>query len=144
MPIEFKSVVHRYSVQTGIVPSSTELYPGELALNLTDKKLFTAGTGGNIIDLTSANSMFSFSDVTAGAVLIYDSASSRFIPEAGASYIRVVADVPARDAILPEKRQVGMLAYIMDIGKHYTLIGGILNTDWIEFDKVLTMDGGVY
>jgi len=144
MPIEFKSVVHRHSIQTGIVPSSTELYPGELALNLIDQKLFTMGVGGNIIDLTSANSMFSFSGVTAGAVLIYDSASSRFISEGGASYIRAVADVPARDAILPERRQVGMLVYVVDVGKYYTLTDGILNTDWVEFDGVLTMDGGVY
>jgi hypothetical protein len=82
MPIEFKSVIHRYSNKPGVVPSPVELYPGELALNLADGKLFTSTLGGAIIDLTLVNSMFSLFGASAGDVLTYDSVTGRFIPQA--------------------------------------------------------------
>lgn len=82
MPIEFNTVIHRYSIQTGVAPTAAELYPGELALNLADGKLFTLNLAGVVIDLTSINSMFSFSGAAAGDVLTYDSATGRFTPQA--------------------------------------------------------------
>ena len=36
----------------------------------------------------------------------------------------------ARDAIPALRRWQGMLVYVVDIGKHFTLIGGVDNANW--------------
>lgn len=81
MPIEFNSVVHRYSNTAGVVPTAAELYPGELALNLADGRLFTLNLAGEVIDITAINSKFSFLGAVDGYVLTYDAATGVFVPE---------------------------------------------------------------
>lgn len=80
MPIEFNSFVHRFSTSPGVIPSPVELYPGELALNLADGKIFTLNMSGQVIDLTALNSQFSLTGGADGDVLTYDAATGRFIP----------------------------------------------------------------
>lgn len=43
-----------------------------------------------------------------------------------------VANVTARDAIPTLRRWEGMLVYVVAEQKHFTLIGGVTNTDWVE------------
>ena len=45
---------------------------------------------------------------------------------------RVVADLPARDAIPSERRKLGMWVHTRSDGKVWTLTGGLLNTNWVE------------
>lgn len=80
MPIEFNTVIHRYSNVAGVKPAAVELYPGELALNLVDGKLFTLSVGGQVIDLTSLNSQFNLTGSLQGYLLTFDSATSRYVP----------------------------------------------------------------
>lgn len=79
MPIEFNTVIHRFSDTAGILPTPAELYPGELALNLADGKLFTLNLAGQVIDLTSLNSQFNLSGSSTGDLLVYDAVSGRYI-----------------------------------------------------------------
>lgn len=65
-------------------------------------------------------------------------------PQYGIGSLRTVADITARNGIPAARRQIGMLVYVSATGKYYTLIGGILDTDWVEFDGVLIIDGGTY
>lgn len=81
MKTEFNSVIHRYSVTPGIAPAFAELFPGELAINIADGKLFTLGASGTIIDLTYLNSKFNITGSTDGAVLVYDAASNTYKPK---------------------------------------------------------------
>lgn len=79
MPIEFNSTVHRYSLQSGVVPTPAELYPGELALNLADGKLFTLSVAGEVIDLTRINSQFTLTGSQSGDLLVYDATTGRYV-----------------------------------------------------------------
>lgn len=79
MKIEYKSVIHRHSYTAGVKPSPVELVPGELALNIADSKLYTLGATGSVIDLTSVASRFNFNGLVDGYVLVFDSASGRFL-----------------------------------------------------------------
>lgn len=45
---------------------------------------------------------------------------------------RSVLTLADRDAILPLRREAGMVVYVIENGKEYRLIGGILNTNWSE------------
>lgn len=78
MPIEFKSTIQRYSIQAGVVPTPAELYPGELALNLADGKLFTLNITGSVIDLTAINSQFSLSGSLDGDLLVFNATTGRY------------------------------------------------------------------
>jgi hypothetical protein len=78
MPIEFNTVIHRYSIQSGVVPTAAELYPGELALNLADGKLFTLNPAGTVIDLTGINSQFNLTGSLDGDLLVYNSTTGRY------------------------------------------------------------------
>lgn len=81
MPIEFSTSVHRYSTVPGVIPTAAELYPGELAVNLADGKLFTLTHTNQVIDLTKLNSKLIVSGAQDDDFLIYDAATSRFVPE---------------------------------------------------------------
>lgn len=85
MPIEFNSFVHRFSTTPGVIPSPVELYPGELALNLADGKIFTLNMSGQVVDLTALNSRFSFLGAVDGDVLTYDAATGTFVPQPNAA-----------------------------------------------------------
>lgn len=45
---------------------------------------------------------------------------------------RSVADITARDAITDIRREIGMVVYVISEDKEYRLVGGILNTNWVE------------
>ena len=79
MPIEFRSTIHRYSLEGGVVPTPSELYPGELALNLADGRLFTLTMSGEVIDLTRLNSQFTLTGSQSGDLLVYDSVTGRYV-----------------------------------------------------------------
>lgn len=81
MPIEFSTSVHRYSTVPGVIPTAAELYPGELAVNLADGKLFTLTHAGDIIDLTKLNSKVIVSGAQDNDFLIYDATTAQFVPE---------------------------------------------------------------
>ena len=81
MPIEFNTVIHRYSIESGVIPTSAELYPGELAINLADGKLFTLSIAGTVIDLTQVSSQFSLSGSQDKDLLVYNSLIGRYEPQ---------------------------------------------------------------
>jgi hypothetical protein len=80
MKIEFNSIVHRHSLQAGVIPSALELIVGELAVNVADGKLYTLGPNGTVIDLTYLNSKFNLANSLDGAVLTYDTISNTYVP----------------------------------------------------------------
>lgn len=80
MPIEFNTVIHRFSTVAGTAPAIAELYQGELALNLADGKLFTLSASNEILDLTSANASFSLAGSLSGYLLTYDLNTGRYTP----------------------------------------------------------------
>jgi hypothetical protein len=51
---------------------------------------------------------------------------------------QVRADTADRDSIYDLNRKEGMLVLVLDVGKYYTLQGGITNLDWVE----VTFGGG--
>jgi hypothetical protein len=54
----------------------------------------------------------------------------------GKGGFRTVATIAARNAITPQRRQIGMLVRVLDDGfsvtRFYTLVGGILDIHWTE------------
>lgn len=44
---------------------------------------------------------------------------------------RTVADLAARDIVTPERREEGMLVFVLSTNTMYQLIGGITNSDWV-------------
>jgi len=90
-------IIHKKSSVAGSAPSSSDLEPGELALNLTDKKIYTKQTDGTIISL-GASALTALSDViggtpTDGYILVWDNSNSRWKYE-------------AVDNILPDTQEV--------------------------------------
>lgn len=81
MSIEFNSVIHKHSWIPGVIPSPTELYPGELAINLADQKLYTVSPTGVIIDLTQLNSYFNLNNAQDGYVLTFNQATGNYTPQ---------------------------------------------------------------
>jgi hypothetical protein len=81
MPIEFSTSVHRYSTVSGVTPTAAELYPGELAVNLADGRLFTLTHTGQVIDLTKLNYKFALTGAQDNDFLIYDATTGQFAPE---------------------------------------------------------------
>lgn len=79
MPIEFNSVVHRFSMEPGVEPTPAELYPGELALNLADGRLFTLNLTGQVLDLTALNSKFILTGSQEGDLLVYNAATGTYV-----------------------------------------------------------------
>lgn len=65
-------------------------------------------------------------------------------PQYGLGGLRTVTDSTARDAIPTERRQAGMVVYVIAASKYYTLSGGTANVNWVEFDGLLLLDGGEY
>ena len=78
---EFNSIIHRHSLVSGVVPNPTELYPGELAINLADSKLYTVSPNGTIIDLTLLNSQFNLNNAQDGYVLTFNAALGNYSPQ---------------------------------------------------------------
>jgi len=44
-------IIHKKSSVAGSAPSSSDLQPGELAINLADKIIYTKDTSGNIVEM---------------------------------------------------------------------------------------------
>jgi hypothetical protein len=61
-----------------------------------------------------------------------DSYASAFANEIKGGF-HSVADETARDAITEDRRQEGMLCYVIADDKIYQLVGGITNEDWVEY-----------
>lgn len=57
-------------------------------------------------------------------------------PKYGLGGLRSVADITSRNAILQARRQIGMLVYVQDVNKYYSLIGGTGDAFWTEFTGV--------
>lgn len=51
-------------------------------------------------------------------------------PEFGLGSLRTVADITARNAITSQRREQGMLVYVISESAYYKLEGGITNSDW--------------
>jgi len=49
-------IIHKKSSVASSVPVAGDLAPGEIAINLADKKLYSKTTGGTIIELDGSNS----------------------------------------------------------------------------------------
>jgi hypothetical protein len=54
-------------------------------------------------------------------------------PQYGLGGARTVATILARNEIPEARRQQGMLVYVIETEKHYYLLSGIGNQDWVEF-----------
>lgn len=54
-------------------------------------------------------------------------------PRYGLGGLRTVVDTTARDAIISQRREVGMMVYVSNDNKYYYLSGGTGNSYWIEF-----------
>jgi hypothetical protein len=54
-------------------------------------------------------------------------------PKYGLGGLRTVVNTTARDAILQQRRQIGMLVYVEDENKYYSLVGGTGDAFWTEF-----------
>ena len=70
------------TTSSGNVPSTSDITNGEIAVNLTDKKLYVRDTGDNILELTtravSALDDTTITNVADGEVLKYNSTSSKW------------------------------------------------------------------
>jgi len=53
-------------------------------------------------------------------------------PKYGLGGLRTVSDITARNNIISERREVGMVAYVQSDGKFYYLSGGTGNSAWAE------------
>jgi hypothetical protein len=62
-------------------------------------------------------------------------------PRYGLGGLRTVTDITARDAIITQRREVGMMTYVTTENKFYYLSGGTGNSYWIEFSGA-TGSGG--
>lgn len=51
-------------------------------------------------------------------------------PKWGLGSLRTVADITERDAITSQRRQEGMVVYVVSESAYYNLKGGITNSDW--------------
>jgi len=67
------SLIHKKSSTAGSAPTATDLQPGELALNLSDKKIYSKDTSGNIIE---------FSGEAAGVLLYAEKPVAQTTPSA--------------------------------------------------------------
>jgi len=65
-------------------------------------------------------------------------------PEYGLGGLRTVASIAARDDIPDQRRQEGMLVYVISDQKIYLLGAGKTNLDWVELQGLLVIDGGSY
>lgn len=65
-------------------------------------------------------------------------------PEYGLGGFRTVLTTTQRDAIPDQRRQEGMLVYVMSDQKIYLLTAGKTNSDWVELQGLLVIDGGTY
>lgn len=78
MGIEYRTSIHRYSNVSGLQPNASELYPGEIALNLADGKLFMLNITGDVVDLTRLNSYFTIQTAQDGWLLVFDAVSQTY------------------------------------------------------------------
>lgn len=64
------TIVTKNSSTASAVPSSGSLTQGELAVNVTDKKLYTKDSGGSVVELTGArtDTVQSFTKAQRGAI----------------------------------------------------------------------------
>lgn len=54
--------------------------------------------------------------------------------------LQTVDDITARDALLTNRRNEGMLVYVVSTGQTFQLQGGILNANWILFSGPVAQD----
>ena len=54
-------------------------------------------------------------------------------PQYGLGGLRTVETIQKRNEIVTARRQVGMMVYVQEDDNYYSLIGGISNSDWVEF-----------
>lgn len=79
MSTEFKSHILRNSAVAGVKPAAAELFPGELAVNFADQKLYTKSPSGLILDLTPLTGIVSIIGAVDGDVLVYSAAEGKYI-----------------------------------------------------------------
>jgi hypothetical protein len=54
-------------------------------------------------------------------------------PQYGLGGLRTVETIQKRNEIVTARRQVGMMVYVQEDDNYYSLIGGIDNSNWVEF-----------
>ena len=56
------TIITKNSATTTAVPTAGQLVQGELAVNVTDKRLFTENSGGTVVELGTNPSQLNFAD----------------------------------------------------------------------------------
>lgn len=66
-------------------------------------------------------------------------------PQYGLGGLKTVPTVAIRDQIPTERRERGMIVFVIEENKHYMLSDGIANTNWTELQNIVSsslIDGG--
>ena len=91
------TIITKNSSTASAVPTSGDLVQGELAVNVTDKRLFTEDSGGTVVELGTNPSQLNFADNAkaifgAGSDLqIYHDGSNSYISDQGTGQLRILA-----------------------------------------------------
>jgi len=64
------------------------------------------------------------------------------LPKYGKGGLRSVSTLQERDAITAKRREKGMLVYVENESKYYTLTNGITNNDWKQVSLVSADSNG--
>ena len=92
------TIITKNSATASAVPTSGNLVKGELAVNVTDKRLFTENSGGTVVELGTNPSQLNFADNSkaifgAGSDLqIYHTGSHSWVQDAGTGNLYVAGD----------------------------------------------------
>jgi len=82
-------IIHKKSSVAGSAPSSSDIAPGELALNLADKKIYSKQTDGTIIEIASysdanVNTHLNTGTANTGEVLSWTGTDYDWVASSGA------------------------------------------------------------
>jgi len=89
------TIITKNSSTASAVPTSGDLVQGELAVNVTDKRLFTENSGGTVVELGTNPSQLNFADNAkaifgAGSDLqIYHDGSDSYVSDQGSGNLKV-------------------------------------------------------
>ena len=64
------------------------------------------------------------------------------LPKYGKGGLRSVLNLTERDAITTKRREKGMLVYVENDSKYYTLTNGITNNDWQQVTLIFADSNG--
>ena len=133
-------ILMKRSAVPGKVPTTTDLHAGELGINTSDGKMYF-GTGSDVIELASANSLSGYVPVTqlgvANGVATLDSTSKIPASQLPAVAITNTFVVNTQTAMLGLDAQTGDIAIRTDLSKTFILMGQDPTslTDWHELES---------